>query len=82
MIGSSLDRAPKRRKVLEFIKAEIAAGRSFPPASVIRDHMGWRYVSSVNQCLHTMAGLDRVLIRTRAEGTSVFSLPKEPSNAP
>lgn len=44
--------SPQRQRVLDFITAEIAAGRPFPTHRQIADHMGWKATSSVNEALN------------------------------
>lgn len=40
--------------VLEYVDAELAAGRSFPTIDQIADHMGWKQRHSARDCLRRM----------------------------
>lgn len=47
---------PKQQaKVIAFIDAEIGAGRPFPSAEKIANHMGWRNAQSAYDCMHRLA---------------------------
>lgn len=54
-------RAPRRRQVFDFIRAEVEAGRPFPTASAIASLMGWNNPGSARDCLMTLAFADRVI---------------------
>lgn len=41
----------QRTKALQFIRAEIAAGRPFPAHAAIARHMGWKNASSASDAL-------------------------------
>lgn len=47
---------PQRKRVLDFICAEIAAARPFPTTAAIREHMGWQHDASVLTCLALLRG--------------------------
>ena len=70
-----LNRAPRRTQAFEFIQAEIAAGRSFPSAQSLANHMGWKHQSSARDCLCSLAAFDKVIDRKFVDGRWVFSLP-------
>lgn len=69
VIPETLERAPQRLKVYEFIKAEVKAGRPFPDNEAIRSHMGWKGKGSVSEVLRYLAQLDHVLNMHDAGGT-------------
>ena len=53
--------APRTMAVLQFIKAEIAAGREFPETKRINEYMGWRTgAHDALQRLYTRGCLERV----------------------
>jgi hypothetical protein len=66
--------APKQQAILDFIKAEIAAGRDFPAKRVIANHMGWKNVSGVYDVMHLLSGLG-FLTRAREGAAYRFGLP-------
>lgn len=48
-------RLPSRRsEVLDFIRGQVDAGKSFPSSAAIAQHMGWT-LSGVSDCLHAIA---------------------------
>lgn len=82
MIPDTLKRAPKRAAVLEFIKAELRAGRTFPTTERVAAHMGWKNTSSAFNCLDNLCRFDRVLNQTWTQGAHtrkgiVYSLKPE-----
>lgn len=58
---NSLDRAPQRRRVLDFIREELSAGRSFPSYNAIAAHMGWSNHQSARDAIRKLCQFDRVL---------------------
>ncbi len=74
-----LDKAPRRRQVYDFIKAEVAAGNRFPTHHQIAAHMGWQKTASVQDCLLSLARFDRVLVHTcSGHGQHAFALKDQP----
>lgn len=54
---------PKRARVLDLVRSELARGKPFPSTRRIADALGWKYASSAHQALMTLAG-DGYLTRT------------------
>ena len=54
----------QRQRVLDFIKAELAAGRSWPSIDTITSHMGWKERTSAINCLQKLCLTDGMLRRT------------------
>jgi hypothetical protein len=54
---------PARRKVMDFITEELAAGRPFPGPATIARHMGWKSSTSAADALFKLCSYDRVLDR-------------------
>ncbi len=75
---ATLQRAPQRRRVYEFICAEHEAGRPFPTKRQIADHMGWKNKTGAGDCLNALAGLDGLLARSYVGREVRFSLPVTP----
>jgi hypothetical protein len=59
--GKSLP--PARQAVLDFCRAEIAAGRGWPSFSAIAAHMGYRNPGSARDVMYKLATYDKVLTR-------------------
>lgn len=57
----------RRRQAMEFIAAEIEAGRRFPSNRAIAGHVGWLNDSSVTDVLHALTA-DGFLTRERIPG--------------
>lgn len=74
------NRAAHQRKVLDFIHAEIAAGRGFPKRITIRDHMGWKNRTGVRSVLLGLVN-DGVLEFRKIDGPRgwVIAIPGGPS---
>jgi len=60
---------PQRARVLAFIRSQVAAGKRFPHARTIADHMGWRNAGSARQVLDLLVA-DGFLVKKydRASG--------------
>lgn len=71
-VGTMLNRAPRRQAVLDFIKAEIAAGRGFPTARDIGERMGWKRRYSAYDCLSKLEYYDHVLKRRQGSGKTII----------
>jgi hypothetical protein len=65
----------QQQRVLDFISAEVGAGRKFPTKREIADHMGWKGESGSNDVLNALAYKGRLDRRdTKGRGWE-FSLP-------
>jgi hypothetical protein len=58
MRGDTLAKAPKRKRVLEYIEAELKAGHTFPSMRRIADHMGWQNESSARDAVEKLCWWD------------------------
>lgn len=67
-IPATLLRASQRRRVYDFIIAEINATRPFPTKRQIRDHMGWVHDTSAYDALQWLCCFDKVLDRDLITG--------------
>lgn len=56
---------PQRQKIMDFIKTELAAGRSFPGPAAVARHMGWKAGRSAADALYKMCTYDKVLRRSQ-----------------
>ncbi len=65
---------PRQQQVLDFIRAEIAAGRDFPSAQVIAFEIGWRVDTCAREALQALAGFGH-LIKRNVRGRWVYALP-------
>jgi hypothetical protein len=78
-------RPGRTTQVLRFIRAYVAKHQEFPPAHIIRDHMGWKNIGSVKDCLARLkARGDLVVVERmpiRRGWLYRYSLPEE-RNAP
>lgn len=54
----------QRQKVLDFCRAEIAAGRKFPRPLAIANHMGWENITSARDALKNLDHVDGALEHT------------------
>ena len=54
---------PQRQKVMDFIAAELRAGREFPSKQAVADHMGWKSPLSAYDALQKLCFRDGVLTR-------------------
>jgi len=63
----------QRQKVMDFIAAELSAGRAFPSAGQITQFMGWRQTGSAKDVLYKLTWYDKVLTR-HADGTYHINL--------
>lgn len=43
-----------QQRVLDFVREQVAAGRSFPSTTVIAAHMGWKNAHSATDCLQAL----------------------------
>jgi hypothetical protein len=64
MLGAHGKMVPRQRqKVLDFARAEVLAGRSFPGPTAVARHMGWKGHGSAKDALFKLATYDRVIVR-------------------
>ena len=59
---------PKRKRVLDFVMAEIGLGHGFPDVEKIRRYMGWRNHQSARDALNGLVGdgwMKRIYIDNR-----------------
>lgn len=54
---------PQRQKVMDYITAELNAGRAFPKPGAIQKHMGWKNYTSAADALDKLEYYDRALTR-------------------
>lgn len=57
--------SPQLDKVLAFIKREIGAGKQFPSARQIRDHMGWLNDRASCDALMSLAAKGHLRVKNR-----------------
>lgn len=65
---------PQRRKVYEFVCAEVHAGESFPSREKIAAFMGWKNTSSATETLMILSG-QGFLKRWRKNDKIYFEVP-------
>ncbi len=66
MRGQKHKLPPKRLAVYDFIKAKTQSENEFPTSSDIAAHMGWKNITSANDCLNALVG--RGLVRRQWTG--------------
>jgi hypothetical protein len=63
----------QQQRVMDFIMAEVAAGRRFPGARAIADHMGWKQKTGARDVLSALVYKGR-LTRSRVDGEWTFAI--------
>jgi len=53
---------PQQQRVLDFVRAEIDAGRGFPSNKAIALHMGWKNEASAYGCLARLTRRGAVVV--------------------